>query len=182
MAGYSGYSMSNNAVQAYNEGKLPLSKIKRDKLNEYNITISVEMFKWICQYKSIIRPCEWHHTSKYYNETYFYDLKQASKILAKADLTSLEKEYKNWKSTHKPKKKDNSICFALVSYEILVGLDKKRKYKTFSDYAVICNGWAYLTSGTKKSIEGKRFWIVEQYDEKPEQISDELLTVIQNKL
>ena len=30
MAGYCGYSMSNNAVAAYDEGKKPISKWKKD--------------------------------------------------------------------------------------------------------------------------------------------------------
>lgn len=86
MAGYSGYSMSNNAIQAYNEGKMPLSKITRKELDKYNITMSVELFKWICQCKNIIKPCEWHHTSKYYNETDFYDLRKPLKYCQKSTL------------------------------------------------------------------------------------------------
>ena len=34
MAGYAGYSMSNNAVDAYNEGEMPLSKWTKKKFLE----------------------------------------------------------------------------------------------------------------------------------------------------
>lgn len=58
MAGYNGYSMSNNAVAAYNDGLLPASKIKQVP------TILIERF---------VRAAEWHHISKAYNPVNFYD-------------------------------------------------------------------------------------------------------------
>lgn len=182
MAGYSGYSMSNNAIKAYDEGKLPLSKITRKTLDKFNISISVEMFKWICQHKRIICPCEWHHTSKHYNETNFYDLVEAAKILKGINLSVIEKEYRAWKAAQKPKEKDNIVYCASVSYQLLKGLNKKRKYVTYEDYAVICNGWAYLVSGGKKSVDGQHFWIKKRFDEKPEQIPDDLIASVLEKI
>ena len=37
MAGYDGYSMSNNAVNAYDDGMVPLSKINSAWLSEHGI-------------------------------------------------------------------------------------------------------------------------------------------------
>lgn len=60
MAGYNGFSMSNNAVQAYDDGLVPLSKLPRK-------------FQAACRH-GLIRYAEAHHTSKRYNLTKFYDL------------------------------------------------------------------------------------------------------------
>lgn len=58
MAGYNGFSMSNNAVAAYADGLLPASKIK-----QVPATL-IERF---------VRANEWHHSSKNYNRVNFYD-------------------------------------------------------------------------------------------------------------
>ena len=58
MAGYSGFSMSNNAVAAYDEGLVPASKIPG---------VPAVLVKKHC------RPDEWHHTSKAYNRTDFFN-------------------------------------------------------------------------------------------------------------
>ena len=56
--GYQGYSMSNNAVLAYEEGLLPASKIKG---------VPPVLIREFCRYN------EWHHTSKRFNKVNFYD-------------------------------------------------------------------------------------------------------------
>ena len=58
MAGYNGYSMSNNAVAAYDDGLLTASKIKE---------VPASLIKIYCRYK------EMHHTSKMFNMTEFYE-------------------------------------------------------------------------------------------------------------
>ena len=65
--------MSNRAVRAYSNGKLPCSKITLRALRDAG---------WRGTKKAALerirsgewKPCEWHHTSKYFNITYFYDL------------------------------------------------------------------------------------------------------------
>jgi len=64
MAGYSGYSMSNNAVAAYEDGLVPASKIPG---------IPAALVKSYCY------PSEWHHTSCQFNKTNFYNV---DKVLA----------------------------------------------------------------------------------------------------
>jgi hypothetical protein len=59
MAGYNGFSMSNNAVQAYRKGLVPASKV--------GCGIPVALIRKYC------RSAEWHHTSMHYNETDFFD-------------------------------------------------------------------------------------------------------------
>lgn len=59
MTGYNGFSMSNNAVAAYDEGKAPASKIPG---------VPADLIKKFCARD------EWHHTSNRYNCTDFYDV------------------------------------------------------------------------------------------------------------
>ncbi len=92
MAGYYGYSMSNNAVYAFSENKTPISKWSKRKIfevieeelkdknfrEEYSIPneiigklkkVPLKILK-----KEILVSNEWHHTSKFYNPTDFYEI------------------------------------------------------------------------------------------------------------
>ena len=61
MAGYHGYSKSNNAVEAEKNGRYPASKIAK-------ITgVPTSLIK------QHVPPCEWHHTSRWYNQTDYFD-------------------------------------------------------------------------------------------------------------
>lgn len=77
--GYSGYSMSNNAVDSYKRGKKPLSKWSRqdiiDRIKMYDED-KVEMFKDVptSVLKTLLSSEEWHHTSNHFNKTDFYDI------------------------------------------------------------------------------------------------------------
>ena len=62
MAGYAGYSKSNNAIDAEHEGKYPATVCAK------RLHVSVEAIR------AILTPCEWHHTSKWFNETDYYDI------------------------------------------------------------------------------------------------------------
>ncbi len=85
-SGYSGYSMSNRAVEAYDNNEKPYSKWTKTAIMEVigdwiddggNLGCSfdnlkklkVREFKRICLYRS-----SWHHTSKYVNQTDFYSV------------------------------------------------------------------------------------------------------------
>ena len=63
--------MSNNAVTAYRDGKVPLSRVSRKLLDEYSISLTVKEAKELLLSSG---PCEYHHTSKFANRTDFYDL------------------------------------------------------------------------------------------------------------
>lgn len=78
MAGYNGYSMSNNAISAYESGERPISKWTKkaiiEAVKEINSNIdlsglSVKELKSHCLTQS-----SWHHTSKKYNKTDFYSI------------------------------------------------------------------------------------------------------------
>ena len=83
-SGYSGWSMSRNAVAAYHDGEMPKSKWTKkailaaleDYCDEYDLVFvepkgtKAELFERFVEYKS------WHHTSKFCNCTDFYGLNE----------------------------------------------------------------------------------------------------------
>lgn len=85
MAGYHGYSMSNNAVEAYDRGLMPRSKwTKSDILDELTDLLKGEEAKAKIEVlakmptEKVRSYClnykERHHTGKYYNYTDFYEV------------------------------------------------------------------------------------------------------------
>ncbi len=70
MAGYSGFSKSNNAIAAEEqEGKFPATTLAK------MLGVSTQAIK------ELMKPCEWHHTSCWYNITSYYSLEDAEEIL-----------------------------------------------------------------------------------------------------
>lgn len=88
MAGYYGYSMSNNACAAYEAGMMPRSKWTKKAImyrvailsEEEEIELLPERIKELSGMKVavlrelLLRCREWHHTSSRYNCTDFYDV------------------------------------------------------------------------------------------------------------
>lgn len=79
MSGYSWKNgMSNNAVNAYESGLKPLSKITREDLEHAGVDealgykCSMKFAKYLVK-TDFWCGSEWHHTSKMYNKTEFYD-------------------------------------------------------------------------------------------------------------
>lgn len=61
MAGYNGYSKSNNAVDAEQDNRYPASVLAK-KLKVSTAAV-----------KACLSPCEWHHSSSWYNKVDYYD-------------------------------------------------------------------------------------------------------------
>lgn len=86
MAGYKGYSMSNNAVSAYENGEKPLSRWTKAAIMDaldiecargYLPQEALEAAKKMtaAELKNLVlRRSSWHHTSKMYNRTVFYEV------------------------------------------------------------------------------------------------------------
>lgn len=93
MAGYSGYSKSNNAVSAEADGKFPASVVAK------KLKIPIDFLK------EKFEPTEWHHTSARYNKTDYYDLGRVETYLAtkegKAELAAFKAKAKAKSSTSK---------------------------------------------------------------------------------
>jgi len=76
MAGYDGYSKSNNAVDAEENGRFPITKAKRIVSAKTGITQ-----KTARKVLKSLGTSEYHHTSKYYNTTDYYDTELAVRII-----------------------------------------------------------------------------------------------------
>ena len=87
MSGYCGYSMSNNAVFAYQSGEKPLSKwTKTDILaavkksaedGEFTPHFDIASLKKLSVKtlrQTMLYVSSWHHTSDHYNRTDFYSV------------------------------------------------------------------------------------------------------------
>jgi hypothetical protein len=76
MAGYCDYSKSNNAVDAENEGRYPLTKAARIVAKYTDISIK--------EARSILEnigTVEYHHSSKFYNTVNYYDTTEPIRVI-----------------------------------------------------------------------------------------------------
>ena len=84
MSGYYGYSMSNNAVAAYEDGEMPISKWTKSAILAAAREIDAEkadMLRRIPLFalkKHFLICTSWHHTSLMYNPTDFYSIDEAA--------------------------------------------------------------------------------------------------------
>jgi hypothetical protein len=84
MAGYSGYSKSNNAVDAESEGRFPMSRARVIVARATGVTQK--------EAERVLRLLpdagkEYHHTSKFYNSTDYFDADAAVKVIKYANQT-----------------------------------------------------------------------------------------------
>lgn len=79
MAEYDGYSMSNNAREAYVNGEMPMSKWTKTAILEvieeqgYNADI-LKKYPANALKSALLKQTSWHHTSAKYNRTDFYSV------------------------------------------------------------------------------------------------------------
>lgn len=76
MAGYEGWSKSNNALDAEDEGRYPMSRAKVIVSRETGVTQ-----KEAAAVLTSLETGEYHHTSKFFNSTNYYDTDVAIKII-----------------------------------------------------------------------------------------------------
>lgn len=157
-SGYSGYSMSNRAVDAYEDGEMPLSKWTKkmiiNEVVEHEHFTEEELKKYpkkvLAEY--FLFESSWHHTSSYCNKTYFYSIDEY--IAEEGSIEELKKIKKRYAPERKPKKeiKKLEVKKAHITYLEWVGTRAHPKATEVNAYAVIIGNWAYLENGKKKSI------------------------------
>lgn len=113
MAGYNGYSMSNNAVSAYGDGEMPKSKWNKKNILEtieqmiddgLNTQINISEFNKLPSniLKTFLKRSSWHHTSSKFNITDFYKIDEEAVVnLSKEQIEILKKIYKEEKKENK---------------------------------------------------------------------------------
>ena len=169
-SGYSGYSMSNRAGDAYEDGEMPLSKwtkkmiisevvehehFTEEELKKYPKNVLAEYFLF---------ESSWHHTSSYCNKTYFYSIDEY--IAKEGSIEELEEIKKRYASERKPKKEIKKLEArkAHITYLEWGGTRAHPKATNVDGYAVIIGNWAYLEDGKKKSICSNGFKVNKYLD------------------
>ena len=171
-AGYHGYSMSNNAVAAYEDGEMPLSKWTKtailselaeldysQEIQDIAKKLTVAQLKDIFLFKS-----SWHHTSKMYNKTDFYSVSPDITMDMINDVIA--------NSPAKPNVKEPQYTYAYVEWGEWEGSRSRPKLVEYSGCAIIKEPWAYVvedqySSVKKKKTSGSHFNIVSEYDHIP---------------
>lgn len=178
MAGYYGWSMSNNAVDAYENGRKPLSKwTKRDilfcleeRLDREDVSLFFSRLKKLPKkilMETFLYESEWHHTSSFYNHTSFYTFDETVNINDEL-LFELEERAKKEREAGKCNE-SKKIEYAEINYVWWSGTKKHPVRHEERALCIIINNWAYrldnngvFNDGTKK----KRSFVINKTQEK----------------
>lgn len=165
MAGYADdYSMSNNAVAAYERGLRPRSKWnKRDILDalpaDKRAALHLDSYPLAFLREHFLSWEEWHHTSKQYNQTDFYLPRIPEWIETTEDVDTLYQRWQHQRRTNAAKETTAPVK-ARISYTHWVD---KRTCKTVTEYAIIVGPWAHTQSGLRKRTDGNHFHVDHTY-------------------
>lgn len=166
MAGYYGWSMSNNAVTAYDDGEKPLSKWARadilDAIEDQGITLkcSVEKLRKIpvkILRKACLTRSSWHHTSSHYNKTDFYSL-DVEKVTNLTD-ERIDKLHSYYKEEKKDKPTEEKWECAFLEWS---GTRNHPKAKEVIEEGIVKGDWFYRKDGSKKKTSAKGFKFLKQ--------------------
>ncbi len=170
MAGYNGYSMSNNAVDAYENGLRPYSKwtkqdileqIERYLSREHDLDYDIDLFKkFRAEFlkKMFLESSEWHHTGKYFNETSFYSFD--SEVLDEKDKEYFLEMYELFKIEENAKcSKSQDILYVHARYGEWSGTRRHPKLiEREADGCIINNRFYFLDDPQSyKKIDGRHF-------------------------
>lgn len=171
MAGYADdWSMSNNAIDAYDRGLRPRSKWgKADILNALpaNARVYLQLdgypLEFLREYFLVAE--EWHHTSKLYNKTEFYrpGIDQWEDTYTPEDVQDL---YRVWLQRQQKAQAAKAAAPRKVRVTYTHWIDK-RHYRTVTEYALVRGPWIYTQSGLRKRADGTNIRIDETYQRAP---------------
>lgn len=173
MSGYYNYSMSNNAIAAYESGEKPLSKWKKSEIIE-GIKTAIDENDLKRQFKFellaklttvelknlVLTRSSWHHTSNYFNKTDFYkiDVEKIEKITN----SQIDKILAEHKKTKKEKTDVETPIKWRCSFLVWSGTRKHPKAESITAIGYIKGSWFYLPDGTKKNIYANGFKQIER--------------------
>lgn len=200
--GYNEYKMSNRAVNAYENGEMPLSKWNKkviiNAIEEYiennNIKVNFDINN-INKYsldtlkRTFLYRSSWHHTSSKFNKTDFYQLDEDSIIKTnESDLKKLEEIIKEEKVEKEKEKEKSNYEYVIIEYEEFEGSKKYGKYVNHSEPAILIGNWAYLIKyyfrkPEKKNIDGNHILNIKKFGtRKPKEFNTELVKKIKKEL
>lgn len=172
MAGYKGFSMSNNAVAAYESGEKPISKwTKREILsmikslmneNECNFLYDeIKKMPLNLMKKELLIRTSWHHTSNHYNETDFYSLDEDYILeLTDEDIKNKIKDNKEFNKIVKEKnEKEEQWKCTFLEWS---GTRRHPKATEITEIGVVKGIWFYRKNGSKKKTTANGFKFIEK--------------------
>lgn len=172
--GYCGYSMSERAIEAYEQGERPISKwtkadiltaagkvegIKPEVLARLQKLNKEELID-ICLHKT-----SWHHTSMHFNKTSFYGI--AEHELSGMTEESLEEKLRNFHFFKREKSEEPAERYVSAGYTEWTGGSRHPKAEERYCKGIIRGNWFYSCDGeVKKKADGNHFYIIEEYPSK----------------
>jgi len=160
MAGYSGYSMSNNAVSAYESGERPMSKWTKQDIIDEILKVNPNLDEPLLRKVKVstlkvraLRRTSWHHTSSRFNRTDFYSIDDEVVNWTNEDI-------KEMAAIKEEKKEEPKEQKAVCEYLVWTGTRKHPKATVCESEGIIKGNWFYLPDGTKKSVNAKGFKIL----------------------
>lgn len=178
MAGYKGYSMSNNAIAAYENGERPLSKwTKTDLLREVARVIEddellltydpseLRVLPLAALRSALLSWSSWHHTSDHYNVTDFYTVNPVKvEALTSEQIAFLAASAKEQAAEAKARKEAEKVGRpAFCRYLVWSGTRKHPKAETVEASGIIRGNWFFPENGDgKKSVTANGFCIIRE--------------------
>lgn len=168
MAGYFGFSMSNNAVEAYDNGQRPLSRwtkgailnlVKHILADDLELDAKLQLLKKFSVKnlkEYLLIDCGWHHTSKYYNETVFWELDKDK--LHELTISDIERALEENAKSKADYKKD--IAVGVISVQEWGGTRRHPRFLGNTNHIGVIDGdWCFTEHGRFKISANKTNWI-----------------------
>lgn len=128
--------MSNRAVRAYEMGEMPKSKWTKEAMKNalYDMIDSeiadVLLKLPIVDLKNILlEETSWHHTGKFFNETYFYSIRADVEDMTKEQAEKLLSDYKQYKKSLKEYRDAKTKNENLISDALKNNTELEIRYK-----------------------------------------------------
>lgn len=172
MAGYCGYSMSNNAVQAYADGERPFSRwTKKEILEIIEDMMKTKELTLLCSMEKLRKtPAEvlknaclsyssWHHTSNHYNRTDFYSV--SPEKIARLTDELLEEKIKESKAEKEEKEKEEKWRCVFLEWG---GTRRHPKATEITEDGIVKGDWFIRANGQKKKTTANGFRFLEKLE------------------
>ena len=149
--------MSNNALDAYDRGVKPLSRITLEDLKEAGWKLA-KSFALFLASSGFWRSTEWHHSGgDWYNRIDFFDPKSLSQKWEAAPTSERDGLLAQYKESRvKPSESESEAVRVSGSYTIWGGSRRRpRRMGEQKFTGVKRGGWIHLDSGGKKKVGGR---------------------------
>lgn len=163
MSGYHNFSMSNNAVNAYQEGGKPMSKwtkqaILDELIREGIDTTLLSKIPAKGLKNALLIKSSWHHTSSRFNRTDFFSVN-----LCKAESmnpTEMAELCEKKEGVQPATKKDMEVWEC--SFLVWGGSRKHPTSTVHTEVGDIVGSWFFRKDGTKKSTKANGFQFIKK--------------------